>query len=128
MSTTDLVKIIALSPIGIDKVEKDISFILVDGEVIQSAYKSIRDKLAITNKRIITIDKQGLTGKKIEYLSIPFNKVTSFSLETAGTFDLDAELKVWVSGLGKFELQFVKGTDIKPIAKMLSNYIVGNVE
>lgn len=55
-----------------------------------------RDTFIFTDKRLIIVDVQGMTGKKIEYLSIPYTKITKFSVETAGRFDLDAELRIWV--------------------------------
>lgn len=99
-------------------------FLLVEGEEVLLEYKSLRDRCVITNKRLITIDIQGLRGKKAEYLNIPFNKVSAFQFESAGTFDLDAELRIWVSGLGEFELEFLKGTDIEQLAKTLSEMIL----
>ena len=54
----------------------------------------IRDLFVFTNKRLILVDKQGLTGNKVEYHSLPYRTITHSRVETAGHFDLDAELKV----------------------------------
>ena len=43
--------------------------------------------------------------------SIPYKSITHFSIETAGHFDLDAELKIWISGTAL------------PIEKQLNNSI-----
>lgn len=67
-------------------------------EQVVYAYKLVRDMLVFTNKRLISIDKQGVTGKKVDYLSIPYKSITQFKVETAGHFDTDCELKIWVSG------------------------------
>ena len=80
------------------ELEKEISPVLIDGEKVERAFKIVRDLILFTNKRLIFIDKQGATGSKVEYHSIPYEKITHFSVETAGTFDRDAELKVWTSG------------------------------
>ena len=95
---------------------------LIDGEVVIGAYKSVRDGVVFTNKRIIAINVQGLTGKKQDYTSIPYSKISTFSLETAGFFDLDAELEVYLSGVGKVKCQFTQSTDVKEICKEISKF------
>ncbi|GLR72960.1 PH domain-containing protein [Agaribacter marinus] len=86
------------SEVDVAEVSESLAEILADNESITNAYKLIRDMLVLTNKRLIFIDKQGVTGKKVSYHSIPYKSVTNFIVETAGTFDTDSELKVWVSG------------------------------
>lgn len=71
--------------------------LLTDGEEIELGFKLIRDTFVFTNKRLILVDVQGLTGSKTEYKSITYSSISRFSIETAGTFDLDAELKIWIS-------------------------------
>ncbi len=86
------------SEVDVAEVSESLAEILADNESITNAYKLIRDMLVLTNKRLIFIDKQGVTGKKVSYHSIPYKSVTNFIVETAGTFDTDSELKVWLSG------------------------------
>ncbi len=105
---------------ALEKVED----LLADGEVIELAYIAKRDKVLFTNKRMLIMNVQGLTGKKIDYHTIPYSKITSFSIETAGTFDLESELKIWVSGLGGIEIQFIKGMDIKEAGRYLTGKLV----
>lgn len=78
--------------------QKEYSPLLCEGERIERAYKLIRDKWVFTNKRLIIQDIQGVTGKKREYRSIPYRSVEHFLVETAGTFDADAEMKIWIRG------------------------------
>lgn len=79
-----------------------------------------------TNRRLLLIDKQGITGKKTEYHSIPYRSVTHFSVETAGTFDLDAELKIWLSGNPHpIARQFNRQVDIYELQAILAHYVVG---
>lgn len=82
----------------------------------------MRDFVVFTNKRIITVNVQGLTGKKVDYTSLPYSKITAYSIETAGTFDLDSELELWFSGLGKVKLEFKGNVDIKEINRVISNH------
>ena len=77
----------------------------------------VGDRILFTNKRLIIINVRGLTGKKINFHTIPYNKINSFAIETSETFDLDAELKVWVSGLVGVEIKFLKGIDINYYSK-----------
>lgn len=95
-----------------------------DGEIVELGYIAKRDRVLFTNKRILMINVQGLTGKKVDFHTIPYSKISSFSVETSGTFDLDSELKIWVSRLAGVELQFLKGIDIKEVGRFLTNKIV----
>ncbi len=95
---------------------------MIDGEHVIGAYQSVRDGVVFTNKRIIAINVQGITGKKKDFTSIPYSKITTFSLETAGMFDLDSELEIYLSGVGKVKFQFTDSTDVKSICKMISTY------
>ena len=116
--------IFKLSPIDPQSVYKSLEVMLVDGEQIINAFKTIRDKVVVTNKRIITINVQGITGKKVDYTSLPFSKVQAFSIETAGHFDFDCVLELWFTGLGKVRLEINGSFDIRTFNKTLSTYIL----
>lgn len=95
--------------------------ILIDGERIVGAFKVVRDLFVFTERRLILADKQGMTGRKVEYHSIPYKSISQFSVETAGRFDMDAELKIWISSNPvPLRKEFKKGTDIKAIQKLLA--------
>ena len=113
-------KIIALTEHQVGSNSELYEHMLLPGEVVQFEYKSFRDVLILTQLRLVSIDAQGLTGRKKEYMSVGFHTITAFSIETAGTFDLDGEFKVWLSGLGLLEFEFIKGVDIKKLAKFMS--------
>lgn len=93
-----------------------------DEEVVYS-FKSIRDRVVFTNRRIITINTQGVTGKKKEFFSIFYCMLTAFSVETAGTFDLDCELKLYLSPIGEIQLNFVRGTDIQKLSQLIADHV-----
>ncbi|GJE58550.1 PH domain-containing protein [Methylobacterium trifolii] len=80
------------------EVNEQMAGVLVEGEPVRVAFKVIRDLFVFTDRRLILVDRQGLTGRKVEYLTVPYRAITSFSIETAGSFDLDSELKIWISG------------------------------
>ncbi|ACS80336.1 PH domain-containing protein [Maridesulfovibrio salexigens] len=113
------------SEIDIDDVQEELSPILGDSEKVERAFKVIRDMYVFTSGRLILIDKQGLTGKKVEYLSIPYKSISNFSVETAGHFDMDSELKMWVSGRREpISKELKKGSDVVGIQKLLANKIL----
>ena len=98
--------------------------LLIDGETIQSSFKGTRDMVIFTNKRLIVVNVQGITGKKRDYSSLPYSKIQAFSVESAGTFDRDAELELWFSGLGKVRLEFNAKFDVKSFNRCLGAYIL----
>ncbi|ENK1243385.1 PH domain-containing protein [Clostridium botulinum] len=113
------------SEVNIMEVEKEYSNILAENESVEKSYRLIRDMFIFTNKRLILVDKQGMTAKKIEYHSIPYKSITHFSIETAGNFDLDAELKIWISGTQQpIEKQFNKNLNIYELQSVLANYVL----
>lgn len=109
-----------------DQLQKDFAKILIDGEVIEIGFKLLRDTFIFTSKRLILIDKQGLTGSKTEYKSINYKSISRFSVETAGTFELDAELKIWISGEANPSIikQFNKSVDVYEVQKVLAFHVL----
>ena len=111
-----------LTQVRPDTVAKDVKPLLISGEEILSAYKTIRDFCVFTNKRVIAVNVQGMTGKKKDYTSLPYSKVNAFSVETAGILDIDSELEMYFSGLGKVKLEFTGTSNIVEIGKLISTY------
>lgn len=85
------------SEVSPEKLQVKYAKLLTENEQVELGFKLLRDTFMFTNKRLILIDVQGITGSKVEYKSMPYKNISRFSLETAGTFDLDAELKIWIS-------------------------------
>lgn len=114
------------SEVNFEKLQEEVKDLLIPNETIKNAYKIIRDTFIFTDKRLILIDKQGVTGKKMEYHSIPYKNILHFSVETAGTFDLDAELKIWVSSSQiPIQKHFNKSTNIYKVQSVLAEYVLG---
>ena len=63
-------------------------------------------------------------GRGLHSTSLPFSKVQAFSLETAGTFDLDAELELWFSGLGRDKFEFKGNTDVAYLHKLVGHHVL----
>lgn len=109
-----------------EQLMKDYGKLLIDSETIELGFKLIRDTFIFTNKRLILIDKQGITGSKTEYRSITYKSISRFSVETAGTFDLDAELKIWISSelQPSITKQFNKSVNVYEVQKVLAFYVL----
>ncbi|KRL72372.1 superfamily I DNA RNA helicase [Ligilactobacillus saerimneri DSM 16049] len=109
-----------------EQVAKELEPVLIEGESINLAYKLVRDLIVFTDYRLIIVDKQGVTGKKVDYKTFPYKSISRFSVETAGHFDLDAELKIWISGAPEpvQSLQFRKDKHINEIQKALAEAIL----
>ncbi|MCB0482187.1 MAG: PH domain-containing protein [Flavobacteriales bacterium] len=110
-----------------EELTKDYGKLLIDKEEIELGFKLIRDVFIFTTKRLILIDKQGLTGSKVEFLSINYKSITRFAIETAGTLDLDAELKIWVSSETKPSITktFNKSVNVYDVHKVLATHVLG---
>jgi len=113
------------SEVSLENLQAEYNAILVEGETLQKAFKIVRDMLVFTNKRLIIVDKQGLTSSKVEYLSIPYKSITRFSKESGGMLDLDAELNIWVTGqVEPIQKQFKKDNNINLVYQLLSAHIL----
>jgi hypothetical protein len=113
------------SEVDVKDVAAEFAELLVEGEQIERAFRLVRDMLLFTNKRFVIVDKQGMSGKKVEYHSIPYQSIRHFSIETAGTLDRDAELKIWLAGMGApIQKQLKKGMDIVGVQRTLAAYVL----
>lgn len=115
-----------VSEVNVTKVKEDIKEILAPTETVEEAYKLIRDLVIFTNKRIILIDKQGVTGKKTEFHSYPYKNIIHFSVESAGHFDLEAELNIWISGNSTpVKMNFNRSANINVVQRILAEKVLG---
>lgn len=105
-----------------EKVERELADILIPDEQVDMAFSLVRDLIVFTDYRLILVDKQGVTGKKTAYKSYPYRSISRFSVETSGHFDLDAELKIWISsGVEPVEnLQFRSDDSVIAIQQALA--------
>ncbi len=121
---TDDLQPLAVWTFGLEcNIPKDINEILVDGEVAECAYKTIRDVAVFTNKRLIVRDSQGITGKKIETYSLPYKSINMYSSENAGIIDLNAEIELWTRA-GHIKISIAKGADVRKLDKLIASHIL----
>lgn len=112
--------------VNLDELKKKYEMLLTEGEEIELGFKLIRDTFIFTTKRLILVEKQGITGSKTEYRSIAYKAISRFSVETAGTFELDAELKIWVSSesVPSIKKQFNKSVNVYEVQKVLAHHVL----
>tara|TARA_B100001059_G_C17650468_1_gene484146 strand:- start:20 stop:397 length:378 start_codon:yes stop_codon:yes gene_type:complete len=114
------------SEVSTEKLKEKYGRLLISNEQIELGFALFRDVFMFTNKRLILIDVQGLTGSKIEYKSMPYKSISRFSLETSGTFDLDAELKIWISSenIPKVSKKFNKSINVYEVQQYLAEKVM----
>ena len=117
-------KFLKMRPVDDSAFSGTISPIFIDGEFIIGSFQSVRDGVVFTNKRIIAINVQGLTGKKKDFTSLPYSKIQAYSVETAGVLDNDCELDLWFSGLGQVRFEFIQSMNIQEICKLISEKVL----
>ena len=115
---------IKMTPVNSKIFGHQVTPLLIPGEEIVGTFQAIRDGVVFTNKRIIAINIQGFTGKKMDMTTLPYNKIQAFSWETAGTIDFDSELELWFSGLGKVKFEFAARTDITDLCQLISEKVL----
>ena len=111
-----------LKKIPNENCSKELLSLLLPEERLIGTYVTVRDSVVFTDKRVISMNVQGITGKKKDFTSMPYNKISVFSVETSGVFDLDSELEMYFSGLGKVRFEFTGHSDIVEIGKIISEY------
>ena len=113
------------SEVSVEQLQEEFAPILASNEELVKAFKLVRDVFVFTNKRLILVDKQGLTGRKAEYMTIPYKSIEKFSKESAGLLDLDAELRIWVKGEDEpLKKEFGKGSNVNEAYQILSEYVL----
>lgn len=117
-----------LKPISADSVKSEVNGLLIDGERVEMAFQTIRDQLVFTNKRIISIDIQGITGKRRSFSTLPYSKIQYFSIQTPGFAELipDSELFIMFSNTFTARFEFKGNVDIGKIGRMISEYVLGD--
>ena len=115
---------VKLRPVNDNDFSGMIMPMFVPGEQIIQSFRGIRDGVVFTTKRIIAINVQGITGKKKDFTSLPYSKIQSFSVETAGVFDLDSELDLWFSGMGRVRFEFIAQANVSAICRIISEKVL----
>lgn len=98
--------------------------LLLDDEQIIDAYKSMRDGVVFTDKRIIAVNVQGITGSKKDFTSLPYKNIVAYSIETSGTFDIDSELEIYFSAIGQVRFEFTGKSSMLEISKIISKHLL----
>ena len=114
-----------LRPVNDSKLERLIQPLLTPGEQVVQAFQSVRDGVVFTDRRVIAINVQGVTGMKKSFTSLPYRRVQAYAIESAGMGDLDVELQLWYSGLGAVKFELLAGSDLALLCRVIENAISG---
>lgn len=113
-----------LKSIETKEIRTEVTKLLVEGEKIMCAFKTVRDQVIFTNSRIFVVNVKGVTGKKIAYFSYPYSKIQYYGIETAGLLDIDSELLITFSNGHILQFDFKSNVDIKMINSLISKYVL----
>ena len=104
----------------------DVKQLFINGEHLIGVYQTVRDQVVFTNKRIITIDMQGITGKRKDFFTLPYSRIQYFSIQTPGLNELipDAELTLFFADNMKAEFEFKCSSDIMEIGRAISSFLL----
>lgn len=116
--------LINLKEMPVSKIRPEVRDLLVEGEDVVQSFQTVRDQVIFTNKRVIAVNVQGITGKKTSYYSYPYSKVQYFGVETAGVMDIDSELVIIFSDGNRLQFDFKSKVDVKGICSMISKYVL----
>lgn len=113
-----------LKEIKLESVRKDIDGLLVNGEEAVMAFHTVRDQLVFTNRRIIAIDIQGMTGTRKSFTSLPYSRIQYFTIQTPGFGEMFADTELFVMFSNRFtaRFEFKSKTDIGKIARLIADY------
>ncbi|HOJ35620.1 MAG TPA: PH domain-containing protein [Clostridiales bacterium] len=113
-----------LKEMSVTQVRPEVNSLLVSDEEIIQCFKTIRDQVIFTNKRVLVVNVQGVTGKKVAYFSYPYSKVQYFGVETAGLLDIDSELILAFNDGNRLQFDFKAQVDIARICSIISSFVL----
>lgn len=114
-----------VTEIAPDEAREDLEPILIDAESIEAAFVLYRDLMVFTSRRLVLVDKQGMTGSKVSYESVPYESVERFKIETAGSFDADAELTLWIRGRNQpFYQELSRKIDPGKVSRVIARHVL----
>ena len=98
---------------------KNVQELLLDGEQIVGAYKTVRDQAVFTSHRIFIVDMQGVTGTRQEIFVLPYRKIVHFGdpLQTS-------QLTVCYADEHEMKFGFIGQEELLAVAKAISRCIL----
>lgn len=66
-----------------------------ENEKFEVGFKLGQQAAIFTNMRLIYT---GASGERVQYFSIPYNRINRFCVESAGELDANAKLIIWTKG------------------------------
>ncbi len=113
-----------LRPSSDPRLGEQLAALLAPGETIRQQYQGIRDAIVFTDRRVIAVNTQGITGKKKDIVVLPYSRIQAYSVESAGVLDFDSEMRLWFPGLGMVTFEMVSGADLFALARLIDNALL----
>ena len=113
-----------LRPVTDTRLTGQVTPLLCPGERTVQQYQGIRDGIVSTDRRVIAVNTQGITGKKKSFVTLPYARIQAYAIESAGVMDFDSEMKLWFSGPGVVTFELIAGSDITALAQLIGNAIL----
>ena len=98
--------------------------LLLHNEQVVGAYKTMRDFVVFANMRVVAVNVQGISSKKRGFSSLPYSEVSAYLVKISGTFVLDGELELYLSGVVKVKFGFSGNVNIAQVGQVISSYIL----
>ena len=105
---------------------KNVNALLLEGEQIVGAYKTVRDQVVFTSHRIIMVDIQGVTGTRQQLFVLPYRKILHYGIKTAGFGDplQTSELTVCFADEHEAKVGFIGQDELLAVARAISRCIL----
>ncbi len=105
---------------------KNARALLLDGEQVVGAYKTVRDQVIFTTHRIIAVDMQGVTGTRQQLFVLPYRKILHFGIQTAGFGDpmQTSQLTVCFADGHEAKFGFIGQKDLFEVTNAISRCIL----
>ena len=113
-----------LRPVQDAKLAHTVEPLLLPQEKTLHQYQGVRDGVVFTDRRIIAVNIQGVTGKKKMFAVLPYSRIQAYAVESAGVLDFDSEMKLWLSGLGCVTLELLSGADLFALSTLIDQVIL----
>lgn len=105
---------------------KNAQALLLETEMVIGAYKTVRDQVVFTSRRIIMVNMQGVTGTRQEIFVLPYREVLHYGIQTAGFGDplQTSQLTVCFADGHEAKFGFIGQEELFAVANAISRCIL----
>ena len=108
-----------LSP---DQARQELDGVLLPEEPVEVAFKVVRDLFVFTDRRLVLVDQRTSRVARSNTSSFPTERSPLTQSRMRGTFDMDSDLKIWISGRADpFQKVLKSGANIRGIQAAIAS-------